>query len=58
MRVGFMPYKSMWYIISETRRSVITSKSANVSVYKHTYTHSILPIADDELNVDNSMSIG
>jgi len=39
MRDGFMPYKSMWYMISDTRRSVITSKSANVSVYIHTQTH-------------------
>jgi len=39
IRVGFMPYKSMWYMISDTRRSVITSKSANVSLYTDTHTH-------------------
>ena len=36
-----MPYKSMWYMISDTRRSVITSKSANVSVYIHTDRYTV-----------------
>jgi len=46
-----MLYRSMWYMISETRRSVITSKSANVSLCTHTYTHTHMLIFTHRHNI-------